>query len=331
MQGMQHTRVMALWLRIPAAALAGLALVGGALAQSYPSRPLRLVVPYSAGTGIDTVSRVIAQKMAQRLGLPVIVENRVGAGGNIGTESVARSAPDGYTMLLVANSISMIPSLYRLTYDPVKDLAPVALVTRGAMVLASRATLDARSLHALIAAAKESPGKLTYGSAGMGTPQHLAMELFKRTAAIDILHVPHKGAADAVTSLISGQIDVMFVPIQSALQHVRSARLRALAVSSPLRYAALPDTPTVAEALAAPGFEVDLWYGLFVPAQSPREAVLALNREVREILVLDDVKAGLAAQGMVGAPSSPEDLRKLMLFDLARWAKVIAEAGIRAD
>ena len=314
-----------------AAAFAGLSASLAASGQSYPSRPVRLVVPYSTGTGIDTVSRVIAQKMAQRLGQPVVVENRVGAGGNIGTEVVARAVPDGYTVLLVANSISMIPNLTKLTYDPVKDLAPVALVTRGAMVLAARANLDAPTLQALIAAAKQNPGKLNYASAGVGTPQHLAMELFKRTAGIDMLHVPHKGAAEAVTSLISGQVDVMFVPIQSALPHIRSAKLRALGVSSPVRYATLPDTPTVAEALNAPGFEVDLWYGLFVPSQSPREAVQVLNREMREILVLDDVKAGLAAQGMVGAPSSPEDLRSLMLHDLARWAKVVAEAGIRAE
>ena len=300
-------------------------------ADNWPARPVTLVVPYTPGTGADILARILGPRLGERWKQAVVTDNRAGASGNIGSDHVAKAAPDGHTLLFTATSVGTNPAINTLPFDPVKSFSPVIQVSSSTMSLSINPAVPARNLREFVELAKKQPGKLHYASPGSGGPQHLAMELFKRTAGIDMLHVPHKGAAEAVTSLISGQVDVMFVPIQSALPHIRSAKLRALGVSSPVRYATLPDTPTVAEALNAPGFEVDLWYGLFVPSQSPREAVQVLNREMREILVLDDVKAGLAAQGMVGAPSSPEDLRSLMLHDLARWAKVVAEAGIRAE
>ncbi|MSQ72626.1 MAG: tripartite tricarboxylate transporter substrate binding protein [Betaproteobacteria bacterium] len=300
-------------------------------AQNFPSRPNRLVLPFSAGTGIDTVCRSLAQAMAQRLGQPVIVENRLGASGTIAYEAIARSTPDGHAVLMAANNLTMSPSLYKLRYDPAQDLAPVALVTRGAMVLATRATLELRNAAALIAAAKQNPGKLNYATPGVGTPQHLAMELLMRTSGANLSHIPYKGAAETVTGLISGQTDVSFVPLQSALPHIRSGRLHALGVSSPLRNSVLPEVPTVAEAIGSPGFEVDLWYGLFVAAQTPADVLRLLNREAREIVALADMQAVIAAQGMTATPSSPDDLRTLVVSDLARWARVIREANIRAE
>ena len=307
------------------------ALAGPVAAQAWPSKPIRFVLPYSAGTGIDLVTRSIAQKMSEKLGQPVYVENRVGAGGNIGTELVAGAPPDGYNVLMVANTIAMNPSLYKLRFDPLKDFAPVGLVTRGALVLAVNPKVEARNPKELVATARATPGKLNYGSAGIGTPQHLAMELLKNTASIDMVHVPHKGAAEVVGALLAGHIDLMFVPLQSALPHIRSGKLRAIAVASPGRHAALPDTPTIAEALGFADFDVDLWYALLLPAQTPRAIVDQLNRATREILAMEDIRTTLGGQGMVSAIGSPEEFRALLMKDMDRWSKLIRTANIKAE
>lgn len=301
------------------------------LAQGYPSQTIKIVVPYSAGTGIDLVTRVAAEKLRERTGQPVIVENRVGAAGNIGTDFVVKSPPDGHTLLLVANTLAMNPSLYRLPFDTINDLQPVGLFVKGGLVLAVGPSVTARNLGEFVAAAKARPGKLNYASPGVGTPQHLAMELFKTTTGVDMLHVPHKGAAEAMNNLIAGHVDAMFVPLQSALPQLKGGRLRALAVASPARHPSLGDVPTVAEALAVPEFDVDLWYGFLVPARTPQAIVDALNKEIREVLALTDVKASLAAQGMQPSPSSPAELSKLLKADIGRWAKVVKDAGIKAE
>ncbi len=311
--------------------ITALGIATGSHAQTYPNRPITLVMPYSAGTGIDSATRVFAEKLRQHLGQAAIVQNKVGAAGNIGTEFVARAPADGYTLLVVANTLAMNPSLYKnLPYDPQKDLVPISLLFKGAMVLLANQNVSAQHLPEFIAAAKKAPGKLNYASTGVGTPQHLAMELLKSTTGMNVLHIPHKGAAEAVTSIVSGQVEIGFVPIQSALVQIASGKVHALAVSSPQRQAALPDVPTVAEALGKP-FDVDLWYGLFAPAGTPPPVLQKLNQEVRSALGQAEAQRSLAAQGMTATPSTAGELKALVTADIKRWAQVIDAAGIRTD
>jgi tripartite-type tricarboxylate transporter receptor subunit TctC len=301
-----------------------------AAAQQYPTQPVRIVLPYSAGTGIDSVTRLAADKLRVRLGQPVIVENKVGAAGNIGTEAVVKAPPDGHTVLVVANTLTMNPSLYHLPFDTQKDLQPVGLFAKGGLVLVVGAN-SARTLNDFVALAKAQPGKLNYASSGVGTPLHLAMELFKRTVGVDMVHVPHKGMAEAMTNLVAGHVDAMFAPVQTALPHIRSNRLRALAVAGPVRYAVLGDVPTVAESLKLPAFAVELWYGVFVPSATPKAIAERLNRELREVLDQPDMQATLAAQAMATSPGSPEALAALVRADMNTWSRVIREAGIKAE
>lgn len=300
-------------------------------AQPYPSQMVTLVLPYSAGTGIDGATRAIAEKLRERLGHPFIVLNKVGAAGNIGTDFVAKAAPDGNTILIVANTLAMNPSLYKnLPYDPIKDFESVGMMLKGAMVLVAAQALPAQNLAEFMNLARDRPGRLNYASTGIGTPQHLAMELLKSTANLDLMHVPHRGAAEALTSVMGGQVEVMFVPIQSALGAINAGKLKALAVSSPERNPLLPNVPSIAATLGTP-FDVDLWYGMFVPQGTPASITGKLNAEVRDILAMPDISATLKAQGLAAAPSTPQELTRLVTADIGRWAKVIKAGGISAD
>lgn len=325
----------ALWRSIALAGLIAFCALA-AQAQPYPSQLIRIVLPYSAGTGIDVVARVAADKLRERLGQPVIVENRVGAAGNIGTDYVAKATPNGYTILLVANTIAINPSLYRLNFDTERDLQPIGLFVKGTLVFVVGPSSGAPDLDSFIAAAKAHPGTINYASPGVGTPQHLAMELFRRTAGIDITHVSYRGMREALSDVLGGHVEAMFAPLQTALPQLKSAsnpdgRLRPLAVSGPQRHPALPDVPTVAERLKAPDFDVDLWYGFFAPIGTPTAIVDKLNAELRAILKLDAMTDMLRKQGMTAAPSSADELRLLVRSDLQRWHEVITQARIKME
>jgi tripartite-type tricarboxylate transporter receptor subunit TctC len=302
-----------------------------ARAQDYPSQMITIVVPFSAGTGIDVATRIFAEKLRLRLGQPVIVENRGGAGGNMGHAFAAKAKPDGYTLLMAANTLAMNQSLYNLSFDPQTSFAPVGTFVKGAMVLLVNPNVKANSVSELVGLAKAQPGKLNYATPGIGTPQHLAMELFKLTTGADIVHIPHKGASEAVREVVRGEIQTTFAPIQSVLPLVTEHALRALAVSSPSRHPMLPQTPTVAEAIGEPGFDVDLWYGLFVPTGTPQNIVDLLTRELREIIELPDVRARLQTLGLLPSPGGADVLQNLYRVDTARWAKVIKDANIKPE
>ncbi len=305
--------------------------VAGALAQSWPAQPIRLVVGFTPGTGIDIIARSVGQKLQERLGQPVVVENKPGASGNIGTEAVARAKPDGHTLLVTVSTIVMNPALYKsLPFDPLKDFAPISLTAWGSLALAVPGSAKTDSAARLVAAAKAAPGKLNYASPGVGTPHHLAMELFKNVTATDITHVPYKGTAGAITDLLGGQIDAMFVPIHVALPHVKSGKLKALALGSAQRHPTARDLPTLAE-LGIPGVEVDMWYGFLAPQGTPREVIAKLNAELKAIIALPDIQSSFAAQGLDPATSSPEEFQAVMERDTARWARVVNQAKITGE
>jgi len=318
--------------RIAAVVIASLAFLQGAAAQTYPSKPIRFIVPFTPGGSNDVLARTIGQKLNEAWGQPIVVDNRPGAAGNIGAELVAKASPDGYTFLVAANNILAInPSLYeKVPFDPVKSFVPVTLIGSVPIVLAVNPAVPASSVKELLALAKAKPDGLTYASSGGGSPQHLSAELFKSMAGVRILHVPYKGAAPAVTDLVAGQVQVLFGPINSLLPHVKSGKLRALGVASTKRLAYLPDLPTIAEA-GVPGYESDIWIGLVAPAGTPKEIIDKTHREVTNILAQPDVREKLVAQGIETLKSTPEEFAALIQSDLARWGKVIKESGARAD
>jgi tripartite-type tricarboxylate transporter receptor subunit TctC len=295
------------------AILLGCALAVAALAQEqYPKRPIRIVVPFTPGTGIDILARTLGQKHAERWNSPVVVENRAGASGNIGTDTVAKSPPDGYTLLMTANTIVLNRSLFKnIPYDPVKDFEPVLPLALGRMALVTHPDVKATNVAELVTLAKASPGKIDYGSPGRGTPHHLAMELFKQANGIDLVHVPYKGSGPAVTDLIGGQIKVMFLPIHVAQPQVQAGKLRML------------------EGLR--GIDVDIWYALYAPAGTPREIVAKLNAEYNALLKLPEMRETLAKQGLATTGGTPAELAHLTASDLERWGKVVRDARIEAE
>lgn len=309
-----------------------IAMLGGtAHSQTYPAKPIKIVVPYSAGFGPDGLARTIGQKLSSRLGQPVVVENKPGANGNIGIDLAAKAPADGYTLAVVLNSISMNPSLYKLPYDPVKDFAPIGMLARGSLALVAHPSVNVRTVKDLVQMAKADPGKLNYATPGVASPNHLAMELFKMTAGINLMHVPHKGSAEANTAILAGQTETGFMALHVALPHVKSDRLRALAVSSPTRHPSMPEVPTMSEATGVPGLEVDLWYAMLAPAGTPNDVVAKLSAELREILRMEDVRERLAKQGLQATPGSPAEYLALLKSDIDKWAKVIRTAGIKAE
>ncbi len=319
------------------AGLAGLALwgpsAGRALAQAgaYPSKPVRWIVPFPPAGAMDVIARTLAEHMGRALGQSFVIENKPGAGGNIGMDLVAKAPADGHTMMIVANGMAVNRYLYgKLSFDPVKDFAPVSLVAVVPNVLVVPAANPARSVADLIAQAKAHPGKLAYASAGNGTTLHLAGELFASMAKVDLLHVPYKGSGPAVTDLLGGQVDMMFDSLTSARPHIESGKLRALAVTTRSRAAALAGVPTLAEA-GVPGYELSPWYAVYLPAGTPAPVVAALQQALAEALRLPDVRRRLAAIGAEPVGGTPEALRAHLQAEMEKWGRVIAERGIRAD
>jgi tripartite-type tricarboxylate transporter receptor subunit TctC len=318
------------WTLVRAVLLAA-ALAVPAYAQKYPSAPIHFVVPFTPGTGMDTIARAVGQKMTERLKEPVVVENKPGASGNIGTAEVSRAKADGHTLLVSANTMLMAAKLYKsVPYDPINDFAPISLSAWGTLLLAANPKTNINSVQDLIQQAKAKPGKINYGSPGVGTPHHMAMELFKDLTGIDLTHVPYKGSSGAVTDLLSGEINVMFVPIHVAMPYVKSGKLKALAVGSAKRHPSAPDLATLQE-LGIKGAEVDMWYAFLAPKSTPPDVISKLNSELRAILDMPDVKATFDKVGLQAASSSPDELRSLMQKDYKRWAEVIDKRNIRAD
>jgi len=280
---------------------------------------------------MDILARTVGQKLSERWGQPVIVDNRPGASGNIGTDMVVKAAPDGYTLLITANTLVMTVSLYRnVPYDPIRDLAPIEKMAVGTMALTLNPAVPAHTLKEFVAYAKANPGKLAYGSPGIGTPQHLATELFKLTAGIDMLHVPYKGSAGAITGLLSGDVAMMSNALHAVLPQVKAGKINAIAVGGPKRSRAAPEIPTFAES-GYPDFDVDFWYGLLAPAATPREIIAKLNQDVAEILNTPEMREVLTNQGLEPVTGTPEEFGALMRTDLARWASVIKTAGIAGE
>ncbi len=317
-----------------AALIAGSFSLGASVAcgaEAYPTRPVRFVLGPGPSSGTDIMARGIAQKLAERLGQTVLVENRTGAGGTVAVASVVKAAPDGYTILFVSGSLVIHPAVYRkLPYDVVRDLAPIMLIGVVPQVIVVHPSLPARNMRELIALAKSRPGQINYGSGGVGSTGHLAGELLQSMAGVRLVHVPYKGAGPAAVDLIGGQIEMLVTSAVNALQHERSGRVRPLAVTTARRSLAMPDVPTVAEA-ALPGYELMTWYGLLAPAGTPREAIDRLNRETTAVLKLADVQSRLAADGVEPAPDTPEQFSALIKSELARIAKIIREANIQIE
>jgi tripartite-type tricarboxylate transporter receptor subunit TctC len=303
---------------------------GEAVAR-YPERTVRFVVPFAPGGGTDVVARTLAQDMAKDLGVAVVIENKPGAGTIIGTQAVAVSAPDGYTLLMGTFSHAVNPSLNaKLPYDPHRDFAAVALIARSFNVVVVNPKSPIKSIADLIAAAKANPGKLSYGTFGIGTSAHLAGELFKDMAKVDLTTVPYKGAAPAITDLIGGQIDVMFTTVASAASLIESGQLRAIAVTSAERSPAFPQLPTVAEA-GVPGYAAESWYGLFAPAGTPADIIDRLNKSAASAVQSEAFKKLGVNEGLVVIARPPEELDRYVRSEEARWRRVIQDAGIKVE
>jgi tripartite-type tricarboxylate transporter receptor subunit TctC len=298
---------------------------------AYPERIIRIVVPFAPGGGTDVVARTLAQELAKDLGVSVIIENKPGAGTIIGTQAVATSEGDGYTLLMGTFANAVNPSLYaRLPYDQHRDLAPVALVARSFSIVVVNPKSPIRSVKDLIAAAKAEPDKLSYGTYGTGTSAHLAGELFKHMAGVNLTTVPYKGSAPAITDLIGGQIQVMFTTVASAASLIEGGQLRALAVTSAERSPAFPNLPTVSE-VGVPGYDAEAWYGLFAPAKTPPEIIDRLNRAAASAVKADAFKKLGVNEGLVMVASPPAELDRYFREEEDRWRKVIQDAGIKAD
>jgi tripartite-type tricarboxylate transporter receptor subunit TctC len=313
-------------------AIALFALPAVAQTTTYPTRPVRLVVPFPAGGTTDILARAVAQKLSEAWGQSVVVDNRPGAGGNIGAELVAKSAPDGYTLLMgTVGTHAINASLYaKLPYDHVKDFAPVILVAGVPNVLVVNPGLPVHSVRELIDYAKTNPGKLNFASSGSGTSIHLSGELFKVLTGVQMTHVPYKGSAPALTDLMGGQVQLMFDNLPSSLPFIKAGKLRALAVTSTGRAAALPDIPTVAES-GIPGFEASSWFGVLAPAGTPRDIVTRINGEVAKWLTSTDAREKLAGQGAIAAGGTPEDFARHIAAETAKWAKVVKASGAKVD
>jgi len=300
-------------------------------AQHYPAKPVRLIVPYPPGGGTDTLARVVSQKLSETLGQQVIMDNRPGAGANIGMELAARSAPDGYTLVLATISNAISASLYsKLNYDLVRDFSPVTLLATTPHLLAVHPSLPVWSVKDLIALAKARPGQLVYSSAGSGTPTHLAGELFDHMAGVKMTHVPYKGGGPSVIALVGGEVTASFATMPSVLSHVKSGKLRGVAVTTAQRSASAPDLATVAES-GLPGFEMGSWYGLMAPAATPAAIVGQLNAEAIKVLRLPDVKQRLDSAGFEALTGAPEEYAAYTRAEIDNWAKIVKASGARAE
>ncbi len=302
-------------------------------AQTYPNKPVRIVVPFTPGGSSDILARAVGNELTKSLGQSFVIENVPGAGGSIGADKVAKSAADGYTLLMGhIGTLAVNPSLFpNLPYQPLKDFAPVAWVARVPNVLVVNKSVPAQNLKELIAQAKSRPGHLNYSTGGNGSAAHLATEYFKMQTGTSMVHIPYRGAAPAVSDVIAGQVQLIFTGAPALMGHIRSGQLRALAVSSPKRLDVLPDVPTVAEAAGLKGFEADQWYGLVAPAGTPREVVLKLNQHVNAALGSETLKTRLNTEGAVATPTTPEAFAQLIAADIERWRPVITSGRVKAD
>ncbi len=319
---------------ILAAGVSLLAAIGisNAAAQPYPSRPVKLIVPFPPGGVTDIVGRIMAQKLSEGLGQQVFIENRAGAGGTLGADAAAKSPADGYTLFFgTTGTLASAPSLQpNLPYDPGKSFAPISQLTDSPFVVIVNASVPAKSLKELIELARSKPGKLTYGTPGTGHVLHIAGEMFKISAGVDLFHVPYKGTGPAMTDLVAGRIDIMFDPIAIHLPHIRSGKLRALAVASSRRIAQVPEIPTTAEA-GLPGYEMGAWFGLLAPQGTPNEIVRRLNAEVLKALAIPEVIEVFTKQGLQPSGNSPEQFAALIADDTAKWTRAVKAAGIKIE
>ncbi len=302
----------------------------GAGAQAYPSKAVRIIVPQSAGGSTDLVARPLAQQLTQSLGQSVIIENRPGAGSVIGTDLVAKAPPDGYTLLVVAASVTMSPSLYKLPFDPLRDLVPVSQLTSLPNILVVHPSLPVKSVKELITFVKARPGQLNFGSSGVATGTHLSMELFMHITGLKMVHIPYKGGSLNVNALIAGETQVNFSTISTALQHVKTGRLRALAVSTAKRATAAPEVPTVAEA-GVKGYDYSSWIGLLAPAKTPPAIITRLNTEANKAVHTNEVKAILAVEASEAVGTTPDEFDTIMKREVTRWMQVVKAAGIKGE
>jgi tripartite-type tricarboxylate transporter receptor subunit TctC len=319
------------WASIGLAQAGVLCMTTLALSQPYPSKPIRFIVPFPPGGTVDITARIMQLRLSEGLGQPILIENRGGAGGAVGTEAAARSAPDGYTFLLTLSSHTINPALHKLSYDVERDFAPVSLLVSVPQLIAANSNAPAKTLRELVAAAKERPGFYAYASPGNGTPGHIAAELLKRRAGIDIVHVPYKGGGPALADTIAGQVPFLFLTAPAGLPSVRSGKLRALAVTTLKRNPAAPEVPTVAEELNLPEYEVDTWLALFAPARTPEPVIARMQKEAARVLHLPEVKQKLLEQSADPVGSTPQELGRVVTAELRRWAEVVRQAGIKAE
>ena len=316
-------------MRVLALILFAIVAASSAAAQeSYPARPLRFILPFPPGGGTDILGRILGQKLSEQIGQPVVAENRGGAGGNVGAEAAARAAPDGYTLLLAAPSLAISPSLYsKLNYDPVRDLAPVSLVATVPNVMITHPSVPAQTLREFIAVARAKPGAMNFGSGGAGTSNHLAGELFNLVTGTKLVHVPYKGVNLAMQDVISGRIHLAVIGVPAAAPHIKSGKLRALALIAPQRAAALPEVPTVSEAGLA-DFEVTTWYGVLAPAGTPKPIIDRLNKAIVGVLSTPAMKERYANQGVAAIPTTAAEFSRHFKTETEKWAKVVRDAKI---
>lgn len=311
--------------------MTGVVLSMDAHAQTYPAKSVRLIVPYAPGGGVDIVARALGQELTKRLGQQIVIENKTGAGGNIGSDAVAKATPDGYTVLIASPANAVNPSLYaKMPFNPVRDLTPVALIATVPTILLASPTLPVKTVKELVALAKAKPGTLNFGSGGSGTTEHLAGEMLNAQTGIDLLHVPYKGGAAVLPDLISGQISLFFVNQLFALPYVKAGTVKALGVASDERSAALPDVPTFAEA-GFTDFRVSVWYGIMAPAGTPKEIITHLNREIVAALASPEMKERLQSMSAKPLPGTPEQFAAFFADEMTRWARVVKTSGAKAD
>ncbi|MFN2646226.1 MAG: tripartite tricarboxylate transporter substrate binding protein [Burkholderiales bacterium] len=310
----------------------GLALAASATsAQNYPAHPVKVIVPYAVGGSADVYGRVLAAKLSETMGQPFVIENRPGGGAVIGTDAVAKSAPDGYTVLVMSNTHTVNETLIpKKPYDLMRDLAPITGINSQDLLLVAAPGVKANNLREFIALAKSQPGKLNYASSGPGTPYHMAGELFKHMAGVDIVHVPHKGSDQARTAVLGGQVDMMFDAISTIVSQVRAGKLKALGTTGKKRSSVTPDIPTVAEA-GVPGYEATIWLGLMAPAATPKPVLERLSGEVRKVINAPDVKSNWEKQGAVPIAMTPDEFGKFLRADIAKWATLVKDTGMKVE
>ena len=302
----------------------------GIAAETYPTKPLKLIVPFAPGGGSDFIARLVAQKLGERLGQPVVIENRPGAGGNVGAELAVKSPPDGYTLLLCPASYTVNANLYKLTFDPVNDITPIAQLSRGPYLIAVHPSVPANTLAELVAIAKRDPDKLSYASSGNGSHVHVATEYLLSTMGIKAAHIPYKGTGPALNDTIAGNVQFLLGSVGPSLQHVKTGRLRGLAVTTPKRIAAAPELPTVMES-GYSTYEVTNWHGILGPKGLPKEVVDRLNRDINEVLKSDDIRKLLASDGLEPAGGSPAEFAAVLKSEVVRWKSVAEQARVKID